>query len=68
MRKMDTEKLKIGDRVATPLGKGPIVAVFRDGTVCVELEHGGGAVLHRSDIFKKAPSTAHPRLARLRAC
>lgn len=37
--------------VFTPLGKGIVVAVFEDGTVCVRFDHGGGAVLHESEIF-----------------
>jgi hypothetical protein len=41
----------LGKMVYTPHGKGVAIAEFRDGTYCVEYEHGGGAVLPHWEIF-----------------
>lgn len=38
-------------RVFTELGQGEVVATFTDGTVCVRLDSGGGAVLLPHQIF-----------------
>jgi hypothetical protein len=39
------------DYIFTPLGKGKIVHKFKDGTLCVELEHGGGQIFYPEDLF-----------------
>lgn len=37
--------------VYTRLGKGVIIAAFSDGTYCVRLDSGGGAILMTHEIF-----------------
>lgn len=37
--------------VRTPLGKGWVVHEFPDGTIAVELQHGGGSIFHPEEIF-----------------
>lgn len=52
---------KVQLSVYTHLGKGKVVHTFPDGTVAVEFEHGGGAVLTKGQVF--CPPD-HPRPAR----
>lgn len=39
-------------RVYTPYGRGKVIAVFDNGTVCVKLDsNGGGVILRITEIF-----------------
>lgn len=54
----------MNETVYTRFGKGEIIAHFKDGTICVRLESGGGAVLHPSEVFKSTVKKEQPVLTR----
>ena len=41
----------MNQRVFTRLGQGVVIAAFVDGTYCVRLDSGGGAILMKHEIF-----------------
>jgi hypothetical protein len=47
--------------VYTPLGRGRVVHTFPDGTVAVELSHGGGHVFRPDEVYGTTESQRDPR-------